>query len=92
MAQKDRLASNPLAGFDDLVNSGSQTVDGATLQALFGLGPNQIEIRLTDRFLRDQSMFVNTFINFNVVPEPGTAILLLVGLVGLQQASRHRTV
>ena len=86
------FGGNPLAGFGELVNTGSQTLNSVALQALFGLGPNQIEIRLTDRSLRDQSMFVNAFINFTVVPEPGTALLVLVGLVGLQQASRHRTV
>ena len=38
--------------------------------------------------MRDNGLSVSSFINFTVVPEPGTATLIAIGLVAL--ATRHR--
>ena len=54
-----------------------------------GSGDHTLEVIITDRFMRDSATSVNAFINFTVVPEPGTATLVAVGLVGLALRRRR---
>ncbi len=77
-------------GLADLLANGMELVDIATLLSQFGgLGMHTLEVRATDRFLRDQGTFENAFIDFTVVPEPGTGILVSMGLIGLAARLRR---
>jgi hypothetical protein len=74
----------------DLLSSGSQLVDWRTLVDLFGLGDDRLEVRASDRVLREGGGTVNAFIDFTVIPEPGTAVLVLAGLAGTAIRGRSR--
>ena len=81
----------PFAGLDELIANGSQLVTLGQAIALFGLGDHTLEIRVSDRVRTQGASFVNAFVDFTVVPEPSTAVLLLLGLVGLRTVSARGT-
>jgi hypothetical protein len=57
---------------------GFAEIDGVLLQA--------------DEFQGDAGTFVNTGVSINVIPEPGTALLMGLGLAGLAAAGRRNNV
>jgi hypothetical protein len=82
------LEGSPFAGLSQLLATGSETLTASALQALFGIGPATLEVRVSDRFLARSSSFVNAFIPFEVVPEPCTGALLLPVLLALGLGAR----
>jgi hypothetical protein len=72
-------------GLSDLLTTGSEFVTLAEAISLFGAGAHALEIRVADRVRSVAGTFVSDTLSFVVVPEPGTGLLLLLGLLGLQQ-------
>jgi len=80
--------------FDTLLSTGSQSATNAALEAAFGLGPHGIDFLVTDL----AGATASTSVLFAVgdveppqpVPEPGTYMLFLTGLLGLIWAQRRR--
>jgi hypothetical protein len=81
------LDGNPFIGLSDLLTNGTEHVTLAQAIALFGTGMHSLEIRVADRVRSLGATYVSETINFDVVPEPGTGTLLLLGLAGLQRMS-----
>jgi hypothetical protein len=75
-------------GLDELIATGSQLVDHLEAVSLFGVGDHVLEVRASDRVMRQGSSYVSELIAFTVIPEPGTGILLALGLVGLARRRR----
>ncbi len=88
------LDGGAFGGLSQLVATGSEQLTLAQQITLFGIGNHTLEVRAADRFLTDQTDFVSTSIEFEVVsevvPEPGTATLLLLGLLSLGWRSGRR--
>jgi len=86
------LDGTSFTGLSELLATGSQFVTVAEAIALFGVGTHSLEIRAADRVRTVAGTFVSDTLTFEVVPEPGTGILLLLGLLGLQRVSstKHR--
>jgi len=81
------LDGTSFTGLSELLTTGSQFVTVAEAIALFGVGTHSLEIRAADRVRTVAGTFVTDTLTFEVVPEPGTGILLLLGLLGLQRVS-----
>ncbi|MBW2273771.1 MAG: PEP-CTERM sorting domain-containing protein [Deltaproteobacteria bacterium] len=79
-------------GLLELIATGSQLVELPELLALFGPGSHVLEVRASDRVLRDGSSYVSELIAFEVVPEPGTGALLGLGLIVLGARRRQHRV
>jgi hypothetical protein len=86
------LDGGAFVGLAELLATGTEYLTETELIALFGLGAHALEVRTADRFRTNGGTFQSAFINFTVVPEPGTATLLGLGLIGFSLASRRRGV
>lgn len=76
---------HPLGAFGELLSSGSQFMSAAELIALFGVGERQLDVAVTDYYLRQLGLSVTGSVKFSVVPLPSSLFLLLgaLGLAGL---------
>jgi hypothetical protein len=74
------LDGSPFVGLAELLATGSEYLTQAEAIALFGPGMHTLDVRVSDRVLTRDGGYVAAMINFQVVPEPGTGILLLLGL------------
>jgi hypothetical protein len=82
----------------NLIGTGSEFVDDATLFALFGAGNASLEVRVADRYLQSISSFVSAVISFDVtdpgtaqpIPEPSAAVLFVTGLAIVHGSVRKR--
>jgi hypothetical protein len=77
-------------GLSDLLTNGTEFVTLAEAIALFGTGVHSLEIRVSDRVRSLANTYVSDTLSFEVVPEPGTGVLLLLGLIGLGRAPSTR--
>jgi hypothetical protein len=78
----------PTSEFDPLALNGNQTMTDSEILTLFGIGPHTLEFRLADRSLTSQASFVSDAVNF--VPEPGTLVTLIAGVLALGFMCRRR--
>jgi hypothetical protein len=77
--------------FDTLLATGSQSATNAALEATFGLGAHGMDFLVTDLAGATASVSVSFDVgDVQPVPEPGTHMLLLAGLLGLVWAQRRR--
>ena len=84
------LDGGAFVGLSELLTTGSQFLTLAQAAAAFGGGMHSLEIRVADRVRTVAGTYLTTTLNFTVVPEPGTGVLMLIGLagLGLQRSSR----
>jgi hypothetical protein len=84
------LDGGTFTGLSDLLTDGTEFVTLVEAIALFGTGVHSLEIRVADRVRSLANTYVSDTLSFEVVPEPSTGLLLLLGLIGLGRAPSTR--